>query len=230
MRASDINNSLDKAERSIMDFLMPRRCPFCGAVAGKELLCDKCSKTLPFRGEHAVEEAAQLITTHNLRFSLRLMEQVRKAILDYKFKRKMGAVSCFGMLMAQCAAEHFDGEFDAITWVPVSKKRLKKRGFDQARYLTASICVDWHTEPLETLRKVVDNPAQSGIDSPEERRANVLGVYEAVEPERFAGKRLLLIDDIRTTGATLGECVRVLKEAGAKDVLCLTLAAGERKK
>lgn len=226
MRASDINNSLDKAERSIMDFLMPRRCPFCGAVAGKELLCDKCSKTLPFRGEHAVEEEPFARCAAPLYYE----ESVRKAILDYKFKRKMGAVSCFGMLMAQCAAEHFDGEFDAITWVPVSKKRLKKRGFDQARYLTASICVDWHTEPLETLRKVVDNPAQSGIDSPEERRANVLGVYEAVEPERFAGKRLLLIDDIRTTGATLGECVRVLKEAGAKDVLCLTLAAGERKK
>lgn len=226
MRASDINNSLDKAERSIMDFLMPRRCPFCGAVAGKELLCDKCSKTLPFRGEHAVEEESFARCAAPLYYE----EPVRKAILDYKFKRKMGAVSCFGMLMAQCAAEHFDGAFDAITWVPVSKKRLKKRGFDQARYLTASICVDWHTEPLETLRKVVDNPAQSGIDSPEERRANVLGVYEAVEPERFAGKRLLLIDDIRTTGATLGECVRVLKEAGAKDVLCLTLAAGERKK
>lgn len=90
--------------------------------------------------------------------------------------------------------------------------------------------MDWHTEPLETLRKVVDNPAQSGIDSPEERRANVLGVYEAVKPERFAGKRLLLIDDIRTTGATLAECVRVLKEAGAADVLCLTLAAAERDK
>ena len=226
MRASDINNSLDKAERSIMDFLMPRRCPFCGAVAGKELLCDKCSKTLPFRSEHAVGEEPFARCAAPLHYE----EPVRKAILDYKFKRKMGAVSCFGMLMAQCAAEHFDGEFDAITWVPVSKKRLKKRGFDQTRYLTASICVDWHTEPLETLRKVVDNPAQSGIDSPEARRANVLGVYEAVEPERFAGKRLLLIDDIRTTGATLGECVRVLKEAGAKDVLCLTLAAGERKK
>ena len=76
----------------------------------------------------------------------------------------------------------------------------------------------------------MDNPAQSGINSPEERRANVLGVYEAVKPERFAGKRLLLIDDIRTTGATLAECVRVLKEAGAADVLCLTLAAAERDK
>ena len=79
-------------------------------------------------------------------------------------------------------------------------------------------------------RKVGDNPAQSGRESHEERRANVLGVYEPVQPERFAGKRLLLIDDIRTTGATLAECVRVLKEAGAKEVLCLTLAAAEEKK
>lgn len=226
MNVSDINSSLDKAERSILNFFMPRRCPFCGAMADKELLCEKCRKTLPFRGEHAVEAESFARCAAPLYYE----GPVRRAILDFKFKRKMGSVSCFGMLMAQCAAEHFSGEFDAITWVPVSKKRLKKRGFDQARYLTASLCVDWHTEPLETLRKVVDNPAQSSIESPEERRANVLGVYEAVEPQRFAGRRLLLIDDIRTTGATLSECVRVLKEAGAKDVLCLTLAAGERKK
>lgn len=226
MRASDINESLDKMERGILDFLMPRRCPFCGAVAGKNLLCEKCEKTLPYRDEHAVEEERFARCAAPLYYE----EPVRQAILDFKFKRKIGSVACFGMLMARCAAEHFSGEFDAITWVPVSKKRLKKRGFDQARYLAAYICVDWHTEPLETLRKTVDNPAQSGLDSPEERRANVLGVYEAVQPERFAGKRLLLIDDIRTTGSTLGECVRVLKEAGAKDVLCLTLAAGERKK
>ena len=66
--------------------------------------------------------------------------------------------------------------------------------------------------------------AQSGIDDPALRRANVLGVYEAVMQERFKGKRLLLVDDICTTGATLGECARVLKAAGAAEVLCLTLA------
>ena len=69
-----------------------------------------------------------------------------------------------------------------------------------------------------------DNPAQSGIDDPAERRANVLGAYEPVDPDRIAGKRFLLIDDIITTGATLTECVRVLKAAGAADVVCLTLA------
>ena len=208
MSMTDFNEALDKAERGILNFFLPRRCPFCGAVTGKDLLCDKCEKSLPYTGERAVEEAGFARCAAPLYYD----GSVRKAILDFKFGRKMGAVSCFGQMMAQCAAENFSGEFDAVTWVPVSKKRLKKRGFDQARYLAASLCVDWHTEPLETLRKVVDNPAQS------------------VQPERFAGKRLLLIDDIRTTGATLAECVRVLKEAGAKEVLCLTLAAAEEKK
>ena len=226
MNISELNKSIDQMGRGILNFFMPRRCPFCGGVTGKELLCEKCSRTLPFTGEHAVVETSFARCAAPLYYE----GPVRQAILNFKFNGKIGALECFGRLMAQCAAEHFSGEFDAITWVPVSKKRLKKRGFDQARYLTGSMCVDWHVEPLETLRKVVDNPAQSGLDSPEERRANVLGVYEAVQPERFAGKRLLLIDDIRTTGATLCECVRVLKEAGAADVLCLTLAAGERKK
>ena len=111
-----------------------------------------------------------------------------------------------------------------MTWAPVSQRRLRKRGFDQARYLCASLCVDWHTAPQETLRKVRDNPPQSGLEDAAQRRANVLGVYEAVQPEAIAGKRFLLVDDIVTTGATLGECVRVLKAAGAAEAVCLTLA------
>ena len=129
-----------------------------------------------------------------------------------------------GADFGRCAAEQYSGEFDAITWVPVSKKRLKKRGFDQARYLAASLCVDWHVAPQETLEKTVDNPAQSSLNDAAARRANVLGVYRAVRTEEIAGKRFLLVDDVLTTGATLGEATRVLKEAGAADVMGLTLA------
>ena len=85
-----------------------------------------------------------------------------------------------GRLMADCAARWYPGEFDAVTWVPVSRKRLRQRGFDQSRLLAASLCVDWHVAPVETLRKAVDNPAQSGLTDAEHRRANVLGVYEAL--------------------------------------------------
>lgn len=212
------NESMDKAQRGLLDFFFPRRCPFCGRVAGRALLCPKCETDLPrcdrVRTGAFGECAAPLYYEGS----------VRDAILAFKFKGRIEHLNCFGALMAEKAAEVYADRFDAVTWVPVSKKRLKKRGFDQARMLCASLCVDWHIDPQETLRKTGDNPSQSGIDDPAARRANVLDMYEPVSPENIAGKRFLLIDDIVTTGATLAECVRVLKAAGAADVVCLTLA------
>ena len=212
------NESMDKAQRGLLDFFFPRRCPFCGRVAGRALLCPKCETDLPrcdrVRTGAFGECAAPLYYEGS----------VRDAILAFKFKGRIEHLNCFGALMAEKAAEVYADRFDAVTWVPVSKKRLKKRGFDQARMLCASLCVDWHIDPQETLRKIGDNPPQSGIDDPAARRANVLDMYEPVSPENIAGKRFLLIDDIVTTGATLAECVRVLKAAGAADVVCLTLA------
>lgn len=222
----NFNDKLNNVSRGILDFFFPRHCPFCGATVGKDLLCEKCRKTLPFTGEQAMRTG----TFGKCAAPLYYEGSVREAILKYKFKANLGGLSCFGSLMAECAAEQYSGAFDAITWVPVSKKRLKKRGFDQTRYLTGAMCVDWHVAPIETLRKVIDNPPQSKLESAEERRANVLGVYEAANAEQFRGKRLLLVDDILTTGATLSECVRVLKEAGAAEVMCLTLAMSQSEK
>ena len=213
------NDELNKITENLLGVFFPRKCPFCGKLTGKTLLCETCGAALP-----RCEEIRQGADFGRCTAPLYYEGPVRDAILAFKFKAKLGGLDAFGRLMAQTAAERYSGEFDAITWVPVSKKRLKKRGFDQARYLTASMCVDWHVAPLETLRKVTDNPPQSGLNDAAARRANVLGVYEAVSPEQFAGKRLLLVDDICTTGATLGECARVLKAAGAAEVLCLTLA------
>ena len=95
-----------------------------------------------------------------------------------------------------------------------------------AAYLTTEKRMTDNTKQayLRDLRHFSNFAEARGIDDPAERRANVLDAYEAVSPEQFAGKRLLLVDDICTTGATLGECARVLKAAGAADVMCLTLA------
>ena len=214
------NEQLNDAANGLMNLFFPRKCPFCGGmVQGKELLCGDCRGTLPF-----CQEIRRGADFGRCAAPLYYESRVRDAILAFKFKKQLGGLECFGQLMAATAAEAYSGEFDAVTWVPVSKKRLRKRGFDQARFLAGSACVDWHVMPLETLRKTTDNPPQSGLDDPAARRANVAGVYEAVSPERFAGKRLLLVDDICTTGATLGACAQVLKAAGAADVMCLTLA------
>ncbi|MBQ3548602.1 MAG: ComF family protein [Oscillospiraceae bacterium] len=218
MSWKDVNDAINQTIGGMMNLFFPRKCPFCGAITGKQLLCDSCRRDLPWCDEER--------TVGSLRVTAPLYYEdgVRKAVHDLKFRSMTGGLDCFGQLMAQCAAERYSGEFDAVTWVPVSHKRLKKRGFDQSRLLAASLCVDWHVMPLETLEKTVDNPPQSGIDDGDERRANVLGVYRVVNADAFAGKRLLLIDDVCTTGATLSECARVLKSAGAADVVALTLS------
>lgn len=160
-----VHDGLDKLQRSLLDFFFPRRCPFCGRVVGKALLCETCEKELPYSRE------VRTGTFGRCAAPLYYEGAVREAILSFKFKGRTEALDCFGSLMARTAAQEFSGEFDAVTWVPVSAKRLRKRGFDQARYLCASLCVDWHTTPQETLRKVRDNPPQSGLEDAAARRA-----------------------------------------------------------
>lgn len=209
----------ERVRNALLDLFFPRRCPFCGHVLEKgQLLCGKCEKDLPYREEPPAETGLRCAAP------LWYEGSVRRAVLRLKFENRRSGVDCFARLMAECAAAHYPGSFDAVTWVPVSEKRLRQRGYDQAQCLAEALCRLWDTEPTETLRKTVDNPAQSGLTDRDQRRANVLGVYEAAAPDAVAGRHWLLVDDVCTTGATLDECRRMLLEAGAADVVCLTLA------
>lgn len=213
---------------SILNLLFPPKCPFCGKVLDTPGICPACEKDLPWtEGDNSLRQAPG-----GLRCAAPLWyeDKVREALLRFKFQGAAAASEPLGALIVQCAAEQFSGEFDTVTWVPVSRKRLRKRGYDQAELLAESACRLWDTEPVRLLHKMEDNPAQSGIQDAAARRANVLGVYEAAEPEMIKGKRILLIDDICTTGATLSECVRVLKDAGAESVACAAVALTREKK
>ena len=115
--------------------------------------------------------------------------------------------------------------FDVLTWVPISPIRKLQRGYDQVELLAKAVGAELGMEPVRTLRKVRHNRPQSGIEGEAQRKANVLGVYRAVNPESFRGKRVLMLDDIITTGSTAGEAARVLLTAGAKEVHCGAIAA-----
>lgn len=205
---------------AFLNLLFPPKCPFCGRVLDKPGICPKCEKDLPWidDGESLREGAGGLRCAGAVWYE----DLAREGLLRLKFQGNSAGAEPMGELVARCAAERFSGAFDTVTWVPVSKKRLRKRGYDQAELLARAACRLWDTEPIRLLEKVVDNPAQSGIDDAAARRANVLGVYDAVGD--VAGKRILLVDDICTTGATLTECIRVLKDAGAADVVCAVVA------
>ena len=210
----------------LLDLFFPPKCPFCGKVLDHAGICPACEKALPWTEEGA--GLRELLGGLQCAAPLWYEGKVREGLLRFKFQGARAAAGPLGELVARCAAERFSGAFDVVTWVPVSRRRLRSRGYDQARLLAESACRLWEVRPEQLLQKITDNPAQSGLTEEAARRANVLGVYEAAEPERIQGYRILLVDDICTTGATLAECARTLRDAGAADVMCVCAALARR--
>lgn len=210
----------------LLDLFFPPKCPFCGKVLDHAGICPACEKALPWTEEGA--GVRELSGGVRCAAPLWYEGKVREGLLRFKFQGARAAAGPLGELVARCAAERFSGAFDVVTWVPVSRRRLRSRGYDQARLLAESACRLWEVRPEQLLQKITDNPAQSGLTEEAARRANVLGVYEAAEPERIQGCRILLVDDICTTGATLAECARTLRDAGAADVMCVCAALARR--
>ena len=153
---------------------------------------------------------------------------VREAVHRYKFSGSRSYSGPFGRLMAQCVRDELDGRFDCVTWAPLSARRLRQRGYDQARLLAEEAARALEVPALPLLRKNRDTPPQSGLEEAGQRRANVLGVYGAPDPGAAAGRRVLLADDVVTTGSTLSECARTLLTAGAAEVVCVTLAQARK--
>lgn len=206
-------------KEKLLDLFFPPKCAFCERV-GVHGMCGKCEKALP-RMETALREGAGF---GSCAVPLKYEGVVREALLRFKFHGARSAAEGLGMLLARCAAEELGGAFDVVTWAPVSDKRFRKRGYDQSELLAREAAKQWDTEPVRLLRKHRDTPPQSGLGA-DERRGNVIGVYEAANVEAIKNARILLIDDIVTTGSTLSECVRVLKDAGAQSVVCACVAS-----
>lgn len=111
-----------------------------------------------------------------------------------------------------------------LSWVPVSKKRLRERGYDQAELLCRAVADELGVTPVPLLVKHRHTRAQSASGSAEKRKANIAGAYMLVPEADIQDHRILLIDDIITTGSTVSECARTLGYGGADRVVCATVA------
>lgn len=150
--------------------------------------------------------------------------EVIDALHRFKFRECHMYADAFGELIAARVNEEFVGRYDFITWAPVSHDRLRERGYDQARLLAQNVGKRLNMPVISTLRKRWGIRKQSYIQNAETRRANILDAYSAPHRDRVAGKRILIIDDVITTGATVSECAKTLLTAGASEVLCAALA------
>lgn len=208
----------------VLDLLFPPKCVFCGKVldSGESGFCRRCQRELPWLTDGEAELTGEFFSL--CAAPLRYQDKVRDSIHRYKFKGRRGYHKVYGKLVAQCVHDHLDGRYDLITWVPLSDRRKRERGYDQAFLLASAAALELGDVAVETLRKERNTDPQSGITEDAQRRANVLGAYTPMDPELVAGKRILLIDDVITTGSTLSECARTLRTMGAEDVVCAALA------
>ena len=210
----------------LMELLFPPKCILCRKIlkSGEMDLCGVCRADAP-------EYPGKKI---NIRFLDSFVAvwyyegNVRGSILRYKFYNARSYALSYGRILGMKLLREYPEGFDVLTWVPVSRLRKLRRGYDQVELLARAVGRELELSPIPTLRKIRNNRPQSRLKDPAARKANVLGVYRMLDGADVKGKRVLLLDDILTTGATAGECARVLLTAGASEVHCAVLAAARK--
>ncbi len=211
----------------LLDLLYPPKCPFCGRVLerGEEGWCAPCREDLPWTQP---EDGKTVEGCDACLSPLWYRDGVREGVHRYKFNGGAAHAALFGELMAQCLSDRWDGGVDLVTWAPLHPKRRKQRGYDQAELLARRGGEAAALPVAPTLEKIRAAGEQSRLQSEEDRRANIAGAYRALPGLDLAGKRVVLVDDVVTTGSTLGECAACLRSAGAEAVVGLTLARARR--
>lgn len=217
-----------KLVQILLDLIYPPRCMFCHNFLsrGEKAVCRYCRENLP-----VLEVKNRSIVLRGIPRCTALFRyegDVRQAILRYKFH----GLSFYGREFAAMLAEYLTDEelsCDEISWVPLSKRRKRTRGYDQAQLLAEALAATIKVPCRGLLVKQKDAVPQSGSGGREERKVNIRNAYRIKKEMDIRGKSILLVDDIVTTGATLEECAAVLTAAGAACVNAVTIARTERK-
>ncbi len=227
---------------AVLEFFLPRLCLFCGAGVGEaapQAVCPECEARIEwadgplcpccgvvFRdgGDRLCGDCQTEPPPFNRARAAVLYDPeglTGQAVKRFKFARQMAYLPVMQHWLQQPHCLELAAAADLLLPVPLHPRRLKGRGFNQALLLTQGFKDrPWEREVL--IRERFTKP-QVGLN-PRERRDNVKGAFAVPRPAAVKGKKILLIDDLYTTGATARECARVLRRAGAERVELLTVA------
>jgi len=233
--------------RRILDILLPTACSYCSSSVGDSgvpffcsacwndfavmsgPLCPSCgrqfesSEALRHSPDHCCLDCRKQTPFFDQAVSIGYFEgPLREAIHQFKYR----PCRSLGVPLGRWMAENLGAvrAVDLVIPVPLHSSRLRQRGFNQA-LLLANQVADSFSLPLcyDNLVRLKRTKPQVEL-SPEERLQNVKNAFSMLVPDRMIGKSVLIVDDVYTTGATMNECSRILKEAGAVRVSALTIA------
>lgn len=202
----------------ILEILYPDKCIFCGKILGKGTACESCENKLPKMKD--VLCRTKMGDVSKLYCAIEYTGLVPQAIYKFKFEGKAKLYKYLVDIMTERMGIYLLEEHcDLIMPVPMHKARKRKRGYNQAELLARELSYQLDIKYSEALVKTVKSKQQHTLNR-EERKFGQKNTYSC---EKLNGEKILLIDDICTSGETLKECARVLVEAGASEVIAATI-------
>ena len=209
----------------IISLIYPNKCGYCSKlISHEDMICEECKKTIKpcmHVKKLKFKDCGEPVLCISV---FKYTGRVKDAILKFKFYgyKELSKIFIYG-ISAKDIQNLIKSRIDFITSVPLSKRRKRSRGYNQAECFARNLSEKLNIPYKELLLKNVDNAPQHELSSCDRTR-NVEGVYSVLNSDEISGKNILLCDDIVTTGNTLGECVKILKNGGANKVICFTIA------
>ena len=210
---------------NILKYIYPPKCGICGKL-DKEYLCKRCQKMLENETIWEIKQNVNPYIFFQEFISIfKYQGIIREKIIDYKFNEKSYLYKTFVnfLLKNQKVFEKIES-YDKIIPVPISSKRKKERGYNQSLLIAREISKKTEIQlQLDCLVKTRNTIEQSKLNK-QEREKNAQNVYELKNKEIIKNKKILLLDDIYTTGNTANSCCKILKQAKPKKIGVIVLA------
>lgn len=187
--------------------------------------CLQCGAPLPSMERSCLGCRGKRFHFSGVRAAFRYTEDVRKVIHAFKFHRKTSLARRLGRTLAFAVIQDVRfGDVDCLVPVPLHPSRLRERGYNQSDLLAEAICAELGIVCMKNaLIRTKRTRAQTALN-PQRRQRNVEKAFAVVHPTGLVGKKVALVDDVFTTGATVEACAQALRDGGAADVTVLTVA------
>lgn len=209
----------------ILNLFYPPVCGICGKL-NQNFLCQKCNNTLKNQAKFNVENFQKKEKYFKeLLYIFKYEGIIRKTILKYKFQEESYLYKTFvNFILKNQKFFEFIKSYDTIVPVPISKKRYKERGYNQSYLIAKEISKKTKLELQDRCIIKSKNVIEQSKLNKEEREKNIKDVYEIIDKETLQNKRIILVDDIYTTGNTVNECCRILQKAQPKSISVIVIA------
>ena len=211
--------------KELLDFIYPPVCSICGKL-DKNSICKKCEIMLKRQAIFGIDDYSRKMRYFSEHiYVFKYDGEIRKMLLNYKFNDKPYIYNTFVNFLKKNEKIFIQiKKYDIIIPVPISKKRFKERGYNQSELIARKIAKYAGIKYANNvLIKTKNNIAQSLLEE-QNRKENVKGVYKLNCSKKIKNKNILLIDDIYTTGSTVNECSKILKDADVNKIGIFTLA------